>query len=95
MRLVEHFTSVSGHYVSDAPDFDRLAEMLLLLEEAIGWIEDRPWSGRPELGPQRVELTLAEPLPVAPLLENYRRNRRKAVQQLTDELALRLQPTGH
>ena len=36
-----------------------------------------------------------EPLPVAPLLENYRRNRRKAVQQLTDELALRLQPTGH
>ncbi|MEB3253687.1 MAG: 1-acyl-sn-glycerol-3-phosphate acyltransferase [Synechococcus sp.] len=95
MRLVEHFTSVSGHYVSDAPDFDRLAEMLLLLEEAIGWIEDRPWSGRPDLGPQRVELTLAEPLPVAPLLENYRRNRRKAVQQLTDELALRLQPTGH
>ena len=92
MRLVEHFTSVSGHYVSDAPDFDRLAEMLLLVEEAIGWIEDRPWAGRPSLGPQRVEFHLAEPLLVADRLDDYRGNRREAVQKLTEELAKRLQP---
>ena len=92
MRLVEHFTSVSGHYVSDAPDFDRLAEMLLLVEEAIGWIEDRPWAGRPSLGPQRVEFHLAEPLLVANRLDDYRGNRREAVQKLTEELAKRLQP---
>ena len=50
MRLVEHFTSVSGHYISDQPDFDRFAEMLLLVEEAIGWIEDKPWKAQPSLG---------------------------------------------
>ena len=27
---------------SDRADFDRFAEMLLLVEEAIGWIEDKP-----------------------------------------------------
>ena len=92
MRLVEHFTSVSGHYVSDAPVFDRLAEVLLLVEEAIGWIEDRPWAARPSLGPQRVEFRLAEPIQVANRLDDYRRNRRQAVQELTEELAKRLQP---
>ena len=93
MRLVEHFTSVSGQYVSEEPNFDRLAEMLLLLEEAIGWIEDRPWSGRPSLGPQRVEFKLEEPLLVKERLDDYRRNRRQAVKELTDELSRRLQPT--
>ena len=86
MRLVEHFTSVSGHYVSDQPDFDRLAEMLLLVEEAIGWIESRPWPARPSLGPQRVELSLGDPLPVESRLEDYHRNRRRAVQDLTQAL---------
>ncbi len=86
MRLVEHFTSVSGHYVSDQPDFDRLAEMLLLVEEAIGWIESKPWPARPSLGPQRVELSLGDPLPVESRLEDYHRNRRRAVQDLTQAL---------
>ena len=86
MRLVEHFTSVSGHYVSDQPDFDRLAEMLLLVEEAIGWIESRPWPARPSLGPQRVELSLGDPLAVESRLPDYHRNRRRAVQDLTKAL---------
>ena len=51
MRLVEHFTSVSGHYLSNQPDFDRFAEMVLLVEEAIGWIEASPWNGRPSSAP--------------------------------------------
>ena len=42
MRLVEHFTSVSGHYLADQPDFDRFGEMLLIVEEAIAWIETVP-----------------------------------------------------
>ena len=96
MRLVEHFTSVSGHYVSDSPDFDRLAEMLLLVEEAIGWIESKPWPARPSLGPQRVELSLGDPLPVHTRLQDYRRNRRRAVQHLTqaldDELSSLISP---
>ena len=86
MRLVEHFTSVSGHYISDRPNFDRFAEMLLLVEEAIGWIEDQPWKGHPSLGPQRVELRLGDALPVRPRLDAYRSDRREAMQVLMQDL---------
>ena len=86
MRLVEHFTSVSGHYISDRPDFDRFAEMLLLVEEAIGWIEDKPWHGKPSLGPQRVELRLGRALPVRPRLSQYRSNRRESMQLFMQDL---------
>ena len=86
MRLVEHFTSVSGHYISDRPDFDRFAEMLLLVEEAIGWMEDKPWRAQPSLGPQRVELRLGRALPVRPRLSQYRSNRRQSLQLLMQDL---------
>ena len=86
MRLVEHFTSVSGHYISDRPDFDRFAEMLLLVEEAIGWIEDKPWNGQPSLGPQRVALSIGRALPVRPRLSQYRSNRRESMQLFMQDL---------
>ena len=86
MRLVEHFTSVSGHYISDRHDFDRFAEMLLLVEEAIGWMEDKPWQAQPSLGPQRVELKLGQALPVRPRLSQYRSNRRQSMQLLMQDL---------
>ena len=86
MRLVEHFTSISGHYIKDQPSFDRFAEMVELLEEAIGWIEDKPWKGRPSFGPQRVVVTVAEPIAVRQRLDKYKNNRREAVQQLTVDL---------
>lgn len=86
MRLVEHFTSVSGHYISDCPDFDRFAEMLLLVEEAIGWIEDKTWKGKPKLGAQRVELRLGRPLSVMPRLKQYRGDRREAMQLFMQDL---------
>ena len=86
MRLVEHFTSVSGHYISDRPDFDRFAEMLLLVEEAIGWMEDKPWQAQPSLGPQRVELKLGQALPVRPRLSQYRSNRRESMQLFMQDL---------
>ena len=86
MRLVEHFTSVSGHYISDYPDFDRFAEMLMLVEEAIGWIEDKPWKGQPNLGTQQVELRLGRPLPVRPRLKQYRGDRREAMQLFMHDL---------
>jgi hypothetical protein len=86
MRLVEHFTSVSGHYISDRSDFDRFAEMLLLVEEAIGWIEDKPWKGQPSLGPQRVELRLGRALPVRPRLNQYLSNRRESMQLFMQDL---------
>ena len=90
MRLVEHFTSVSGHYISDRADFDRFAEMLLLVEEAIGWIEDKPWKGQPSLGPQRVELRLGRALQVRPRMSQYRHNRRQGIQVFMQDLEMAL-----
>lgn len=86
MRLVEHFTSISGHYIKDQPSFDRFAEMVELLEEAIGWIEDKPWHGRPSFGPQKVVISVAKPIAVQQRLAGYQRNRRQAVQELTSDL---------
>ena len=91
MRLVEHLTCISGHYLSDQPDFDRFGEMLLLVEEAIGWLEARTWRGEPSLGPQRVELRVGQPLPVRPRLEHYRTNRRQALKLLMADLEQSLQ----
>jgi hypothetical protein len=66
------------------------------VEEAIGWIEDRPWTGSPCFGPQRVELSVGEPIAVDSRLQEYRRDRRQAVQTLTgdlhDALAKLMQP---
>ena len=65
--------------------------MLLLVEEAIGWIEARTWRGEPSLGPQRVELRVGQPLPVRPRLEHYRTNRRQALKLLMADLEQSLQ----
>ena len=51
MRLVEHFTSVSGHYLSNQLDFDRFAEMVLLVEEAIDGPRPAPGTASPPSAP--------------------------------------------
>ena len=86
MRLVEHFTRVTGHYISGRTNFDRFAEMLLVVEEATGWIEDKPWKGQPSLGPHSVEVRLGEALPLRPRLNQYRSNRREAMQLFMQDL---------
>ena len=60
--------------------------MSLLVEEAIGWIEDKPWKGQPSLGPQRVEVQLGRALHVRPRLNQYRSNRREAMQVFMQDL---------
>ena len=91
MRLVEHVSSVSGHYLEDKLEFDRCGELLLVVEDAIGWLQDRPINTGPSLGPQRVGLSVGEPLPVIKKLDQYQRNRRQAVSSLTDALQQALQ----
>ncbi|MFM7676446.1 MAG: lysophospholipid acyltransferase family protein [Synechococcus sp.] len=87
MRLVEYFSSVSGTYVAEAPCFDRFAEVVQMLEQAMAWIEARPLPPRPGFGPRRVAVRLGPPLAVQERLASYRRDRRQAVQSLTEELS--------
>ncbi|MGB1621320.1 MAG: 1-acyl-sn-glycerol-3-phosphate acyltransferase [Synechococcus sp.] len=91
MRLVEHVSSVSGQYLNDNQEFDRCGELLLVVEEAVSWLEDRPIHNTPSLGPQRVELSVGDPLPVKQHLPHYQRNRREAVTAMTDQLQHALQ----
>lgn len=91
MRLVEHVSSVSGHYLEDKLEFDRCGELLMVVEDAISWLEDRPIQSQPPLGPQRVELSVGDALPVMEHLRHYQRNRRQAVAGLTEQLQQSLQ----
>ncbi|MCT0226533.1 1-acyl-sn-glycerol-3-phosphate acyltransferase [Synechococcus sp. CS-1328] len=83
MRLVEYFASVSGAYVAERPSFDRFAEVITILEDAIAWIEERPLPRRPSFGPRTVTVTVGDALPLDGRLEGYHRDRRQAVQELT------------
>ena len=57
------------------------------MEEAIGWIEDKPWKGhQPSVGPQWAEVQLGRALPVRPRLNQYRSNRREAMQVFMQDL---------
>ena len=84
MRLVEHFTSVSGHYVGDRRTLTAWPRCCWWRKRSAG--SSRPWPARPSLGPQRVELSLGDPLAVESRLPDYHRNRRRAVQDLTKAL---------
>ncbi|MFY8149256.1 MAG: 1-acyl-sn-glycerol-3-phosphate acyltransferase [Prochlorococcaceae cyanobacterium] len=86
MRLVEMFSSVSGNYVAEAPGFDRFAEVVRILEQALGWIEARPLPAHPGFGPREVTVRLGTPLAVHERQEAYRRDRRRAVEALTIDL---------
>ena len=44
------------------------------------------WKGLPSLGPQRVEVQLGRALPVRPCLNQYRSNRREAMQLFMQDL---------
>ena len=48
---------------TSGPDFDRFAEMLLLVEETICWIEDKPWKGHPSLAHNGWRCISDEPFP--------------------------------
>ena len=84
MRLVEHFTSVSGHYISDRPD--------TALPRCCCWWRKR--SAGSKTSPGRVSPASAHngwrcsrtALPVRPRLNQYRSNRREAMQVFMQDL---------
>ena len=75
-----------NEFVAGTTVADFVAVVKELVEEAIGWIEDKPWKGQPSLGPQRVELRLGRALPVRPRLNGYLRNRRESMQLFMEDL---------
>jgi 1-acyl-sn-glycerol-3-phosphate acyltransferase len=85
MRLVESFVSVTGQYVQADMSAERFAETLLLLWDTVTKIRgDRNPFNRPQLGPQRGRVTIAEPIVVSDRWETYHSSRRSAKQAVTD-----------
>jgi hypothetical protein len=91
MRVVESFVAVSGSYVRERPSQERFADTLLLLWDTQCRIQGHTANQRPRLGRMRVRISIDTPIVVDERMEAYRRDRRLAVQALTEELALRLQ----
>jgi hypothetical protein len=86
MRLVESFVAVSGSYVKERPSQERFADTLLLLWDTQCRIRGGNPARRPQLGAQRVVLSIGEPIAVDARLESYRTDRRHAVATLTADL---------
>jgi hypothetical protein len=91
MRVVESFVAVSGGYVRERPSQERFADTLLLLWDTQCRIQGHTSNQRPRLGRRKVRISIDRPIVVDERLGAYRRDRRQAVQALTEELELRLE----
>lgn len=90
MRLVEHFSTLSGSYVAEKPSFDRYTEVLQILWRAIAWINGTSHDKPPELGSRLARLSVGEPIDVTERHGRYLSGRREAVEGLMAELRARM-----
>jgi hypothetical protein len=91
MRLAEYFASMGDTYVAEKPSVDRYREVLLILWDAVAWIQGHP-AGRPAaLGPRQVRIVVGEPIEVGERLADYGRDRRLAVDHLTGTIRASLE----
>lgn len=89
MRLVESFVAVSGSYIREKPTVERFAETTLILWKMIARIQGSKASQPPQLGKQRVKMTIGEPISVSqryPVYQESRLTARQAVADLTNDL---------
>jgi hypothetical protein len=91
MRIVESFTTVTGQYVKEKPSAERFAETILLLWDLVTKIKGENAAFRPQLGKQRVQMTIGEPLSVSERWDSYKANRRQAVADITQDLQIALE----
>ncbi|MEH2301849.1 1-acyl-sn-glycerol-3-phosphate acyltransferase [Nostoc sp.] len=89
MRLVESFVAVSGNYIRENPTVERFAETTLILWQMIAKIKGDKAVQRPQLGKQKVKITVGEPISVSQRYPAYKENRlgaRQAVAEVTNDL---------
>ncbi|MEH2364090.1 1-acyl-sn-glycerol-3-phosphate acyltransferase [Nostoc sp.] len=89
MRLVESFVAVSGNYIRENPTVERFAETTLILWQMIAKIKGEKAVRRPQLGNQKVKITVGEPISISERYSAYQGNRlaaRQAVADVTNDL---------
>ena len=80
MRLVESFVAVSGKYVRENPTYERFAEITTIVWTMIARLKGTNPNRTPNLGQQRVKITVGEPISVSERWSDYQTNRRQAVE---------------
>ena len=86
MRVVETFVAVTGKYVREKPTVERFAETILLLWDLVSRIKGGNPFSRPQLGKQRVQMTIGQPISISDRWSDYQASRRQAVANLTQDL---------
>lgn len=86
MRIVESFVAVTGYYVKEKLIAERFAETTLLLWDLVARIKGESSFFRPQLGKQTVQITIGESISVSDRSLDYKKNRRQAVANLTQDL---------
>lgn len=89
MRLVESFVAVSGNYIRQKPTAERFAETTLILWQMMAKLKGERSYPRPQLGKQRVKITIGDPISVSQRFPSYQGSRlaaRQAVTDLTNDL---------
>ncbi|MHC5730017.1 MAG: 1-acyl-sn-glycerol-3-phosphate acyltransferase, partial [Nostoc sp.] len=71
MRLVESFVAVSGNYIRENPTIERFAEMTLILWQMSAKIKGDKAVRRPQLGKQKVKITVGEPISISERYSAY------------------------
>ncbi|MEH1997398.1 MAG: 1-acyl-sn-glycerol-3-phosphate acyltransferase [Nostoc sp.] len=84
MRLVESFVAVSGNYIRENPTVERFAETTLILWQMIAKIKGEKAVRRPQLGKQKVKITVGEPISISERYPAYQGNRLAARQSVAD-----------
>jgi len=91
MRIVETFVSVTGQYVKEKPTAERFAETILLLNDLVNRIKGNSPFSRPQLGKQKVKITIGQPISISERQADYKHDRKVAVTQLTQDLQTALE----
>ena len=94
MRLVESFVAVDDTYLLEKPSFDRLAEISLLLYDALARIKGQTNPRRPRLGWRKSTVTIGQPIDICDRLNTYQQSRsaaKQAVVKLTQDLQTALE----
>ncbi|MEH2292021.1 1-acyl-sn-glycerol-3-phosphate acyltransferase [Nostoc sp.] len=89
MRLVESFVAVSGNYIRENPTAERFAETILILWQMIAKIKGDKAIQRPQLGKQKVKITVGKLISISERYPTYQGNRlaaRQAVADVTNDL---------
>ncbi|AVH73556.1 glycerol acyltransferase [Nostoc sp. 'Lobaria pulmonaria (5183) cyanobiont'] len=84
MRLVESFVAISGNYIRENPTVERFAETTLILWQMIAKIKGNKTVQRPQLGKQKVKITVGEPISISEHYPAYKENRLGARQAIAD-----------